>query len=94
MPDLVRWQHEYGKRGLQVIGITYPPTDRTEVENFVRGIKVNYPIVLGTKETKELFTSAETLPLTVVIDREGNVRELIEGILLPEEFDEKVKPLL
>ncbi len=56
--------------------------------------KVNYPIVLGTKETKELFTSAETLPLMVVIDREGNVRELIEGILLPEEFDEKVKPLL
>jgi hypothetical protein len=29
-----------------------------------------------------------------VIDREGNVRERIEGILLPEEFEQKIKPLL
>jgi hypothetical protein len=30
----------------------------------------------------------------VVIDREGNVRERIEGILLNEEFEHKVRPLL
>jgi len=40
------------------------------------------------------FTSSDVLPVTVVIDREGNVREVIEGILLPEEIDEKIKPLL
>jgi hypothetical protein len=36
----------------------------------------------------------QPLPGTVVIDREGNVRDLIEGVLLPEEFKQKVKPLL
>jgi len=30
----------------------------------------------------------------VIIDKEGNIKELIEGILFSEEFDEKVKPLL
>ncbi|HYE57616.1 MAG TPA: TlpA disulfide reductase family protein [Rhodothermales bacterium] len=94
VPDLVRWQREHGKDGLQVIGVTYPPADRAQVRQFLRRHKVTYPVLLGAPETKALFFEGETLPVTVVIDREGNVRELIEGILLPEEFDEKIKPLL
>lgn len=94
VPDLVRWQREYGKDGLQVIGITYPPTKRADVRRFIRRRKVSYPVLLGAADTKTLFMGGETLPVTVVIDREGKVRERIEGILLPEEFDEKVKPLL
>jgi hypothetical protein len=34
------------------------------------------------------------LPITVIIDRAGNVREVVLGILYSEEFDEKIKPLL
>jgi cytochrome c biogenesis protein CcmG, thiol:disulfide interchange protein DsbE len=94
VPDLVRWQREYEKEGLQVIGVTYPPTDLAQVRRFVRRHKVGYPVLLGAAGTKALFAEGETLPYTVVIDREGNVRERIEGILLPEEFDEKIKPLL
>lgn len=94
MPDLIKWQRDYGKQGLQVIGITYPPQKKSEVRSFTRSLKVNYPILFGSKETKELFFQGETLPLTVVIDREGNIREIIEGILLPEEFEQKIKPLL
>jgi hypothetical protein len=36
----------------------------------------------------------EILPITVVIDRHQTIRETIEGIILPEEFEEKIKPLL
>lgn len=94
MPDLVKWQSDYRTHGLQIIGITYPPEKKSEVLRFTRSLKVNYPIVLGSKETRELFFQGETLPLTVIIDREGNVREVIEGILLQEEFEQKIKPLL
>jgi thiol-disulfide isomerase/thioredoxin len=94
MPDLIKMQREYRSRGLQVIGVTYPPQEVGEVRQFIRKLGVNYPIALGTKYTKTLFDETETLPLTVVIDRQGNVRERIEGILLPEEFEQKIKPLL
>jgi thiol-disulfide isomerase/thioredoxin len=94
IPELVTWQREYGSKGLQIIGVTYPPTDRRKVRSFLRVLKVNYPVLLGHKKTKALFDAGETLPFSVVIDREGKVRENIEGILLPEEFDEKVRPLL
>jgi thiol-disulfide isomerase/thioredoxin len=94
MPDLIKMQRDYRSKGLQVIGVTYPPEEIREVRQFIRKLKVNYPIAVGTKETKALFDETETLPLTVVIDRQGNVRERIEGILLAEEFEQKIKPLL
>ncbi len=94
MPDLVKWQRRYGRKGLQIIGVTYPPTVRAEVRRFTRTLHINYPILRGTLATRALFAQSETLPLTVVIDREGNVRAVIEGILLPEEFTAQVQPLL
>jgi thiol-disulfide isomerase/thioredoxin len=94
MPDLVKWQREYKSRGLQVIGITYPPEELAEVRNFIKSIKVNYPIALGDEQTKAKFDKGETLPITVVIDKNGVVRHVIQGIIFPEEFEQKVKPLL
>ena len=94
MPELIRMQRRYRRQGLQVIGITYPPQQGGEVRRFIRKLGVNYPVALGAKETKMLFDESETLPLTIVIDRQGNIRDRIEGILLPEEFEQKIKPLL
>jgi hypothetical protein len=91
--DLVKLQTNYGTR-LQVIGITYPPARIAEVRRFARLAKVNYPIVLGTKKTKGLFTQSDNLPMTIVIGKDGSIRDIIEGILLPEEFEQKIKPLL
>jgi thiol-disulfide isomerase/thioredoxin len=93
IPDLVKKQRQY-RGGLQIIGITYPPEKTSEVRRFVRKLRMNYPVAVGTKETKTLFTSSETLPMTVVIDRDGVVRDVIEGIMYEDEFEGKVKPLL
>ena len=94
IPQLVKWQQEYTRQGLQIIGVTYPPQTRAEVRRFAGKMKMNYELVLGTKATKLLFTESETLPLTIVIDRAGNVSHIIEGIIFPEEFDETIKTLL
>lgn len=97
IPDLIRWQQQHGRRGgrgMQVIGITYPPQTLSEVRRFSRKAKINYPLALGTEATKSLFTSSDTLPTTVVIDAAGNIRDVIEGIVFPEDFARAVKPLL
>jgi peroxiredoxin len=94
MPDLVKLQREYGKEGLQIIGVTQQPARRARVRRLTRRLRVNYPIVLGTRETKAVFSPDETLPLTVIIDRGGTIRSAIAGILLPAEFDLHIKPLL
>ena len=94
MPDLVRLQRQHAKQGLQIIGITYPPESKTRVRRFARSLKVNYPIILGTSQIKDRFSSENVLPITVVIGRDGKVNDIISGILLRQEFDEKIKPLL
>jgi thiol-disulfide isomerase/thioredoxin len=94
IPELIKWQRAYRQRGLQIIGVTYPPQTLAGVRRFARKMKMNYRLALGTKATKLLFTESETLPLTVVIDRAGNRRDVIEGIIFPEEFEEKIKTLL
>jgi thiol-disulfide isomerase/thioredoxin len=94
MPDLVKWQREYKSKGLQVIGVTYPPEELADVREFIKSIKVNYPVALGEEQTKAMFDNGETLPITVVIDKKWMIREVIQGIIFPEEFEQKVKPLL
>ena len=93
IPELVRLQREYGS-SLRVVGVTHPPERRSSVRRLARELKVNYPLVIGTRKTARAFGVGETLPATVVIDREGRVRDVIVGILQPEEFEEKIRPLL
>ena len=94
MPELIKLQRQYQHAGLQVIGVTYPPEKLSDVRRFGQKIKINYPLALGNKGTKLLFTESDVLPITIVVDRNGEVRDMIEGILLPEEFDQKIKPVL
>jgi thiol-disulfide isomerase/thioredoxin len=94
MPELVAWQKLYAARGLQVVGVAQPPYRRSTLRRLARRLKINYPLALGAKGTAQLFGVGEVLPATIVIDRKGQVRDLIRGILLPEEFAEKVLPLL
>jgi peroxiredoxin len=92
--DLIRLQRKYRKDGLKIVGVTYPPETLAAVRKFARTARINYPLALGSESTKAMFTSSDVLPTTVVLDRDGRVCAVIEGILFPEEFDEKIKPLL
>jgi len=94
IPGLIKLQRLYRSQGLRIIGITYPPEKLSELRSFARRIKMNYRVVIGTKETRAKFTTAEVLPVTVVLDRDRVVREVIEGVMYQDEFDQKVKPLL
>ena len=64
------------------------------MRRFARKLGVNYRVGMGTKATKAIFTTSETLPMTIVIDRKGVVHDVIEGLMYSDEFDQKVKPLL
>ena len=94
VPDLVKWQAEYKDAGLQIIGITYPPTSLAKVRRFLKKYKVTYPILIGSKGTKRLFEPSDNLPITVIIDREGKIVGRIEGVIFEDEFDTKVKLIL
>ncbi len=94
IPDLIKKQRLFRSQGLRIVGITYPPETISQVRAFVRRYKLNYPVLIGSRETKQVFTSSDTLPMTVVLDRHGKIREIIEGIMYSDEFEQKVIPII
>jgi thiol-disulfide isomerase/thioredoxin len=94
IPELVKWQKEYQAQGLQIIGVTYPPVNKIKVRKFARQNKINYPVLFGTKKTKALFDAGDVMPYSIVIDKDGNIKARIEGVIFDDEFDEKIKPLI
>lgn len=94
MPALVKLQKQYQSRGLQIIGITSPPYQRSSVRAMARHLGVNYLVLFGKHNVSAAYDVGEVMPTTIVVDRQGRIRDRILGILEPEEFDQKVKPLL
>ena len=94
VPELVRWQEQYKPDGLQIVGITYPPTNLAKVRSFVKKNKITYPVLLGSKATKRLFAPRDNLPITIILDRQGNIVDEIDGVIFADEFETKIKPLL
>jgi thiol-disulfide isomerase/thioredoxin len=94
MPELVRLQKTYQARGLQIIGVTYPDDAQSDIRRTARKFNLNYPVLFGTPELLEAYQIGEILPATVVVDRDGTIRDRILGILEPEEFTQKIAPLL
>jgi len=91
---LGKWQTENYGAGLQVVGILLPPINAEELKRFLRANKIYYPIVQGSKKTKTLFDDSNAMPVTVVIDREGNIAAKYNGVIGQNQFDQSIKPLL
>ncbi len=85
MPDLAAIQNAYGPYGVQVIGAaTHEEDDRSEVLQFVKETKINFPIWIGATSTHMMrFGLGSALPGTVVIDRDGTIAKVISGVIDP-----------
>ena len=75
MPDLAAIQNDYAAHGVQVIGAgADEEQEKAKVTDFVREVKVNFPIWLGLKNAEmQGFGIGKALPSTVIVDREGKI---------------------
>lgn len=95
IPDLIELQDELGPEGLTVIGVSLDQDGAEAVEPFLDEFDVNYPIVLDPKATLDSeFGGIHGLPMTFVVDAEGQIRYRILGIFPPDEMHSKLTALL
>ena len=78
MPRFVAWQNQYGPRGLQIIGISMDD-DPALVRSLYSKLHLNYPVAMGDAPLGELYGGVLGLPVTYLIDRNGEVRAKFEG---------------
>lgn len=98
LPELSALQEKLGPRGLRVVGVNREPQDRTAAVAAWRRVKPSFETVVdvgaGTSRGLGEQVGIQSLPTTVIVDRQGIVRHLHLGYTEPEVFVREVEPLL
>ena len=93
MPDLNKINNELKGRGLQTLGIALS-SDPTQIRFLVKQLGLEYPVLTGTDKVSEAYGSISVVPTTVIVDKQGNVVQRIEGTRKKEVFQKMIEPLL
>src|SRR5438094_9583837 len=74
MPWFVELQNQYGKDGLQALGVSVDDTVE-KLKPYVSELKMNYPVLqgLGHDDMQEAYGPLWGIPVTVVISRDGKI---------------------
>jgi len=78
IPHLIQLYKTYHKDGLEVIGMNLDRGDMDTVRHFVKSMDVTYPVAVTSQEVERGY-GVTGLPTTILIDKEGRIREKIAG---------------
>ena len=92
-PYLVELQKKYGDRGLQIIGISMDDGPEP-VRGFYQQFHMNYPVVMGTAKTGELYGGVLGLPIAFFVDREGKIQSKKIGAQSAAVLEREIQKLL
>ena len=92
IPWFVEFQKEYASRGLVVVGIAMDD-DWKSVKPWIEEKKVNYPIVIGNEGLGKQY-GLIGMPLTALVDREGRIADVHNGVVDKTSTEHRIKDLL
>jgi peroxiredoxin len=93
IPWFMEFHKKYVSDGLAVIGVSMDEDGWKSVKPFVTEWKIPYPIVVGNEELGKVY-SVESMPVTLLIDREGRIAQFHAGVVERESFEKEIKDLL
>ena len=85
IPDLVAIKD--ARKDVEVIGIAMEFQDAKQVMQFVDGMFVNYPIVLGDRKVSESIGQVDGLPTTFIYDPQGKLAERHVGKITRKQIE-------
>jgi cytochrome c-type biogenesis protein len=93
IPTLNSLQHDLEAKGLKIVGATFDDS-ADGVNAYQKAVqKFEYEVLIGGSDAKSKFTLGP-LPTTILIDRDGRIRETIIGARDRTGWEAAVKPLL
>lgn len=95
IPHLVDIYRRYNGKGVVILGILLEQSSSSHISRFVADMRINYPVLLGTQEIMETY-KVRHIPVTIVVDKEGIIREKLIGFsdVTMRRLEESIRELL
>jgi thiol-disulfide isomerase/thioredoxin len=96
IPHLIQLYKNFKDRGFELIGMSMDKAGDVEmVRRFVKSMEIPYPIIMTSDEVARSY-KVTGLPTTVLIDKEGKIREKIVGFnsAIGQQITSKVEELI
>jgi peroxiredoxin len=94
IPWYVEFQDKYRNDGLSAIGVSMDDDGWKSVKPFLQEHKLNYPVVIGDQDLAKRYGGLPSLPVTLLIDRNGRIAESHAGMVDKDAFEKKINTLL
>jgi thiol-disulfide isomerase/thioredoxin len=81
MPELEAMRKEFSEQGIDLLGLNVDVEKNANIRRYVSEKSVTYPVVIGgVSAIEQIYATDElTVPLTILIDEKGVVRDLFSG---------------
>jgi len=93
MPHLSQMYQELQGKGFQALGIGLASTPE-QLKQLTTQLGLSYPVLEGNDAVGKAYGGVDLVPLTFIIDRQGNIVQKVLGARSKADFEAMIKPLL
>ena len=94
IPWFIEFEQKYKDRGLVVIGVSMDEEGWDVVKPYLAERRINYRVVIGTDKIGDAYGGVESLPTTMVIDRDGQIASTHIGLVGKSDYENEIVQLL
>jgi cytochrome c biogenesis protein CcmG/thiol:disulfide interchange protein DsbE len=93
IPELVGFYQQYHQRRVEILAVDVGDNPQ-KVPAFVRKNKMTFPVLIDKNNRVNALYQISGFPTTIIVDRQGMIREMIVGATNQAVLAAKVEPLL
>ncbi len=93
IPWFVEFERQHKEQGFAVVGISMDEDGWQAVKPFISEAGINYRVLLGNDSTAQLYGGVDALPTTFIIDREGRVANVHQGLVSKSTYENDLTQL-
>ena len=95
IPWFIDFERQFKDEGFAVVGVSMDEDGWAAIKPYVQSMKMNYRVLLGNDDVSAAYGGLDALPTTLLIDRQGKIASVYQGVSLgKEEFKDAIVQLL
>jgi cytochrome c biogenesis protein CcmG/thiol:disulfide interchange protein DsbE len=95
IPWFMDFERQFKDQGFAVVGVSMDEDGWKAIKPYAHNMKMNYRILLGDDDVSTAYGGLDSLPTTLLIDRQGRIASVHVGVSMgKEEFKNAIVQLL